>query len=209
MARVWTLGELAKQTQQHHATADRDRLAIMEQPSLGRYRTFLARIYCFEAPLEAAWISAGGLERSLAHMHLKSPKLVDDLEALGVDPHRLSPARTIRFRDRAEALGWLWVVHRNTLLHGLIHRYLASELPEAMRSASSYLTAFDGRAGALMRSLGEAVDEVVERGASPARIAAAANEAFRMQRLWYSCDVLSPRRPPAARPRHRAPHRAA
>lgn len=209
MARVWTLGELAKQTHHHHAPADTDRLAIMEQPTAERYRMFLARIYCFEAPLEAAWISAGGLDRSLAHTHLKSPKLVDDLEALGVDPHRLAPARTIRFRDRAEALGWLWVVHRNTLLHGLIQRYLASKLPDAMRTASSYLGAFDGRAGVLMRSLGDAIDEAVARGASSARLTAAAHDAFRMQRLWYSCDVLSPRRPPAARPRARAPHRAA
>lgn len=203
MPRASLLTELAKQTQHHHAIADTDRLAIMEQPTVDRYRTYLARIYCFEAPVEAACIASSGLDRALVHTHLKTAKLVADLDALGVYTGDFFPSRTIRFHDSAEALGWLWVVHRNTLMHGLIQRYLAGKLPEATRTASSYLTAFEGRAGALMRSLGAAMEISVTRGAHPARMAAAANEAFRTQRHWYSCDVLSPRRP------SHAPSRAA
>src|SRR5512143_2087137 len=209
MGRVWMLGQLAQQTQPHHARADTDRLAIMDQPTLDRYRAYLARIYRFEASVEAACIATDGLARSLVNTHIKSAKLLGDLEALGGDPRDVLPSRAIRFRDPAEALGWLWVVHRNTLLHGLIQRYLATTLPETMRVASAYLTTFEGRAGGLMRTLGDAIDDAVEQGVAPTGIASAAHEAFRMQRQWYSCDLLWPHRPPAARPRPRAPSQAA
>ena len=184
------LGLLAQQTQRHHAAADGDRLAIMERPTRERYRELLVQIYCFEAPIEAAWIATEGLDRRILRSHLKASRLAGDLDALGVAAHAAAVVDVPHFEAPADALGWLWVLHRNTLLHGLIHRYLLTELVDTARSAGAYLSAFDGRAGALMRELGAALDRVARRVSIAERILAAANEAFRVQRQWYSCAPL-------------------
>ena len=189
------LGHLAQQTQHHHAAADGDRLAIMEKPSRDRYRLFLAQVYCFEAPVEAACIATEGIDGRILRSHLKTSRLVTDLEALGFAP-REAPAIDIpRFDSPAEALTWLWVLHRNTLLHGLIFRYLAGKLPDTTRTAGAYLSAFEGRAGALLRELGEAMERAARRASVVESMVASANEAFRTQHQWYSCNLLPPERP--------------
>jgi heme oxygenase len=181
----------------------------MEAPTRERYRALLARIYSFEAPVEHAVIATAGIERDLLRTHLKTERLVADLEALELDPRDVTPTYALQFRSAPEALGWLWVVHRNTLLHGLLYRYLQTKLPDSMRAAGSYLSAFEGRAGALMRTLGNALGAAATRPTIMERTVKAANDAFRMQRQWYSCDVLSARRPPTLPPRTRASSQAA
>ena len=200
------LGHLAQQTQQHHAAADGDRLAIMEKPNRERYRMYLARVYCFEAPVEAACIATEGIERGILRSHLKTSRLAADLEALGITAREAVVIDAPRFDSPAEALTWLWVLHRNTLLHGLLYRYLAGKLPGTMPAAGGYLSAFEGRAGALLRELGEAMERTARRAPVVERMVAAANEAFRMQHQWYSCKLLPPERPTltATTPRTRA-----
>ena len=191
----WVLEHLAQQTQQHHASADGDRLAIMEKPSLDRYRMYLAQVYCFEAPVEAACIATEGIDRSILRSHLKTSKLAEDLEALGFAVREAAVIDAPRFDSPATALTWLWVLHRNTLLHGLIHRYLAGKLPGTMSAAGAYLSAFEGRAGALLRELGEAMERAARRASVVERMVASANEAFRTQHQWYRCQLLPPERP--------------
>lgn len=187
------LGHLALQTKQHHGSADGDRLAIMERPTIERYRTFLGQIYCFEAPIEAALVATDGIDRRLLRTHLKSAQLAADLEALGLPARELLPREAVHFDSPGEALGWLWVLHRNTLVHGLIYRYLCGRLAEPMRKAGAYLSVFEGRAGALMRELGDVLDATANRSSISARIVIAANEAFRLQRQWYSCETTPTR----------------
>jgi heme oxygenase len=200
------LTQLAHLTEAHHASADGARLAIMENPTIERYRAFVGRIYCFEAPVEAACLATRGMPAGLLRTHLKAPRLAADLHALAFAHQDACASPRPHFDSPAEALGWLWVLHRNTLVHGLIHRYLLGKLPEVMAVAGSYLSAFEGRAGELMRELGNAMDAVARRNAVTVQMADAANDAFRMQRQWYSCDVQRPRRPPAPT---RAPRQAA
>lgn len=188
------LAHLTQQTRQHHGRADGDRLAIMEKPTIERYRAFLGQIYCFEASVEAALIATEGLDRGLLRTHLKANKLSADLDALGLVPGEVPSTATLHFNCPGEALGWMWVVHRNTLLHGLVYRYLQDKLQDTMQTAGGYLAAFEGRAGALMRQLGDALDAAAKRSPVASKIAIAANDAFRMQRQWYGCDVLTPRR---------------
>jgi len=183
------LTELAAATRHHHAAADADRLQILEKPTLERYRAFLAQIYRFEAPIEAALIAT----EETGRLHLKTRRLAADLEAVGLAPGEVGPPRRLRFSGRAEALGWMWVLHRNTLLHGLIYRVLQTKLPETMLVAGSYLSVFEGRAGALMRELGAEIDLAAREPATASRILHAASEAFRHQRQWYACDQLAPR----------------
>ena len=199
MRASWMLCHLAQQTQLHHAAADGDRLAMMEKPTLDRYRHHLAQIYCFEAPVEAACIATEGLDRRILHSHLKTPRLAADLEALGFAARDTIGIDVPRFENPADALAWLWVLHRNTLLHGLVYRCLAGKLPETMRVAGAYLSAFEGRAGALMRDLGDAMERVARRALVVERMVAAANEALRLQHQWYRCNLRSPERAPAPR----------
>ena len=195
MARSWMLAHLAQQTQPLHAAADGDRLAILEKPTVERYRSYLAQIYCFEAPLEAACISSKGIPRNILRTHLKTWRLAADLDVLGFAARPAMPLETPRFESPVEALAWLWVLHRNTLLHGLIHRYLLSKMREPAHAARSYLCAFEGRAGALMRELGSTLDDVTRRASLAERAVAAAREALRLQHQWYSCSQISPRGP--------------
>ena len=163
----------------------------MEKPAHDRYRTFLAQIYCFEAPIEAACAATEGFDRAVVRTHLKTSRLAADLEALGFAARETSKIESPRFDSPAEALAWLWVLHRNTLLHGLLYRYLSGKLPDTMRAAGAYLSAFEGRAGALLRELGNSMEQVARRSYVAERMAIAANEAFRVQRQWYSCHPLS------------------
>lgn len=196
----WLLAHLSQQTLPHHAAADGDRLALMEKPTLDRYRMFLAHVYCFEAPVEAACLATDGVDRGILRSHLKAGRLAADLEALGFAEAGAAAIDAPHFEGPVEALAWLWVLHRNTLLHGLIYRYLDGKLPTTMRTAGAYLSAFEGRAGALLRELSDVMERAARRTFIVDRMVIAANEAFRMQRQWYSCNVFSPERPPVPRP---------
>lgn len=189
MTRTPALAQLAQLTRQHHARADSDRLAIMEAPSVERYRTLLARVYAFEAAVEAACLTTPALDLVHARTHFKSQRLTGDLEALGIDAREVIPAPIPRPGNVDAALAWMWVVHRNTLLHGLLYRYLATQLGNTMQVAGAYLSVFEGRAGALMRSLGDALDVCSRDHRTLAVIASAGNDAFRHQRHWYEAPV--------------------
>ena len=39
------------------------------------------------------------------------------------------------FRTPAEALGWIYVVERNTLLHAVVERHLRSRMPDVLKTA--------------------------------------------------------------------------
>ncbi len=201
----WMLTQLGEETRHHHAFADGDRLAIMERPSVEQYQLFLVHIYCFEEPLERAIAGTPGFDRALLRTHLKTPRLVEDLRALDLAVDGIRSLASYRF-DVPTALGWMYAVHRNTLLHGLLYRYLKAKLPTTMQAAGSYLSAFEARAGVLLRQLGDALDFTARADRAEARIVSAANDAFRAQRQWYGSTVM-PRRPPAARPT--TPRRAA
>ena len=167
----------------------------MERPTVERYRRYLTQIYCFEAPVEAACAATEQLDRELVRTHLKTHYLAADLEALGLAARSVAAIPQMSFDGPEEALGWLWVVHRNTLVHGLVRRHLETLLPDTMRDAGAYLAAVEGRAGALMGQLGRLLDAAANRIVSCERIVAAAKHAFRLQHQWYDCELIGyPRR---------------
>lgn len=194
----WLLAHLAQQTKLHHAVADGDRLAILDRPTGDEYKRWLGRIYCFEAPIEAACIATAGMPHRIVRSHLKTTRLERDLEMLGFALRE--PPTAGSFESPAEALGWLYVLHRNTLLHGVIYRFLRSKLPSHSEHAGSYLAMFEGRAGEALRALGDAILAYARRPLQVEAVVAAANEAFRVQHQWYSCDHLFPMRPMTSQP---------
>jgi heme oxygenase len=205
----WMLAHLAQRTRPHHLAADRDRLAVMENATPERYRAFLAQIYCFEAPVEAASLATSGFHASIVAKHSRRALLARDLAALGLQVGEASHTSfATTFEGASEALGWMYAIERNALVHGLVARYLATQLPDTMRVASSYLTAFDGRAGEKLRELAMVLEHVAQRSTITERIVAAATEAFHCQHHWYTCDLM-PRRPRRTSRPPRVPSRAA
>lgn len=180
------LVRLALETRAHHAAADADRLELLENPTSARYRTFLEAVYAFETRYERLLIQTPRLEPRIIRGCTRTHLLRADLRALGTDEAVLAkpPVPVIpAFRSEAQALGWVYVVERNTLLHGLLRRHLWRVLPRDIARAGSYLAAL-ASPGTHYRELGLDIDAAAARTA-PSVIVDAASEAFAGQRLWF------------------------
>jgi heme oxygenase len=192
----WMLARLNRETVVHHAAADADRSSPLTAIASDRgYRDFLGRIYGFEAPLEAAFAAVPALA-DLVDLRARSAVrlLRCDLAALGVDdPTTLPRCRAIPpFRIAAEALGWMYVVERNALLHGTVRRHLEKRLPAPLAAAGHYLANSERTVGSRMTELGIALDHSAHCLRVAAQIVDAAKTAFRRQRHWFNQVVLPP-----------------
>jgi heme oxygenase len=181
------LARLALETRAHHAAADADRLALLEAPTGARYRAFLESVYAFETRYERALIQTPHLEPRIIRACTRTHLLRNDLVALGATEETLA-AISIPvippFRSEAQALGWVYVVERNTLLHGLVRRHLWRILPRDISRGGSYLAAYSSP-GTHYRELGLEIDAAAAR-TPPSTFIEAATEAFAGQRLWFA-----------------------
>jgi heme oxygenase len=193
VAESWMLSRLNRETQNYHQVADGDRLALLGVAAdRTQYASFLTRVYGFEAPLEVALLMTDGLEQWLdLRDHARLRLLRADLQGLGVsEPNQLPRCSTVMpFRHAAEALGWVYVVERNTLLHGVIERHLRGRLPEVVKAAGSYLAGQQRSNGLRLRDLGGAMDSIAKDAACAERIVSGAKAAFRVQHRWYQIAV--------------------
>jgi heme oxygenase len=184
------LVRLELETHVHTPSADADRLVLFDDSSVPAYRQFLSRVYGFEAPVEEALARTHGLDPQIATLHAFAGLIHADLCALGMtDPQisRLPRCAVPELKSPAPALGWLYVLERNTLLHGLIRRHLARRIPKQMESALSYLSMHEGKPGTRYRKLGTVLDAFAKHTAFvPGQIVSAAHEAFRTQRHWFA-----------------------
>jgi heme oxygenase len=180
------LNWLGASTVQHHALADRARLAVLDTTSLGTYRGYLERIYGFEAAVEEQASTVHGFDVALYGTRVRLARLRQDLEALGAHALETStlPRPRVAIQGTSEALGWLFTVERHVLLAGLILRVLASE-HSAFAVAFGYLATHpDG--GTRLREFGDIVRSAIALGDARAdAIAAAARRAFEAQHHWY------------------------
>lgn len=173
------------ETYVHHATADGDRLQLMDVRSKSEYRAALASILGFEASLDTALgalVGAQLRERARAHY------LRRDLAALGMSNSAMQclPQCAIRITSLTQALGWMFVVERHTLLAGLIQRHLVHRFGDQLSDATSYLVGSADMPGARFRTLCETIDNhAAQHDAYPTLLVTAAIEAFRCQRQWY------------------------
>lgn len=185
----WMLLRLALETRQHHARADADRIMLMDASCELEYRRHLARIYGFEAPVETALERVPDIEPQVVAARKRADRLRADLTALGMTTRQIDqlPRCVVAIQSPAQAFGWMFVVERLSLLAGLIRRHLARQLPDTMQVAGAYLGAYDDRAGALFRALGDACGRHAGQNAvEPAAMVAAANRAFHRQRDWFA-----------------------
>lgn len=187
------LARLEAETRVHHAAADHDRLSLMTSPpSVEAYRDFLGRVYGFESPVESAVQMTPDLDEVLDLRGRTGPKLLrSDLVALAVpDPRALARCTSVfPFRGAPEALGWLYVLERDAMLHGILRRHLEQRLGDAFAQACAYLGS-ERPAGAGMRGLGRALDVVARAPEVADRVVEAACAAFRCQRAWFATTVV-------------------
>ncbi|MGE5186953.1 MAG: biliverdin-producing heme oxygenase [Acidobacteriota bacterium] len=199
MTTSWMLARLKQETRPHHGDADTARLAPLVTPtSVGSYATYLARIFGFEAAVEDALARTPALAVVLAPTCWQRAAWIrDDLLALGLEPPgEASLTRFPRipaFPSVAHALGWLYVIERNSPLHGIVRRHLARRMPGQIDVASAYLTTTDTLATQRWRALGAVLDEVARDPSSADEAVEAAHVAFRAQQRWLR-NTPSPER---------------
>lgn len=184
------LMQLNRATRRWHADVDEPWLELL-RPNVSRadYLAQLVRTYGFVAPFESACMYTPNLGTFIASRHLVRAGLIaHDLLALGLSPAQVASIphcdAITTYRDPAEALGWLYVVERSTLLHGALRRHLTVELPE-VHHACAYLTADESRATDNWLSLGRTLDRVDDQGELARDVLGAAHEGFDCVRQWF------------------------
>jgi heme oxygenase len=190
-AELRMLARLNAETEVHHGDADSDLDRYVFHPDATRadYRTYLARVYGFIAPLEQALVRTPGLDQVVdLPARAKSALLLYDLLALGMtleEVQELPQCLSIpAFRGPAAALGWMYVAERPTLQACVVRSHVESTLGRGIASSTAYLSCYAGHAGQRWRELAHAMEEVATTSALADRMALAASEAFRCLLRW-------------------------
>lgn len=183
-----TLIQLNLATREHHVAADAPWLELLVPAVAKRqYIEHLIKVYGFEAPLEAALRYTPGLSTLVdLRSRVRAGLIVQDLMRLGISASRIAALgqRFVTFSSTIEALGWMYVAERATLLHGAVRRYLTLRVPE-LAGATSYLSAYDGIAGDRWSELGDALESVTHAPYAKAQLILAANQGFLAFCEWF------------------------
>ncbi len=183
---------LNTETRALHPEADFPWLELMSADATrSRYVDQLVATYGFEAPVEAALALTPHLAEIIAlRPRARSGFIVEDLLAHGITASKLARTPQCReilpFRDPAEALGWMYVIERATLLHEAVRMHITTRIPNI--AASSYLSAYRGTANTKWAELGAALDNFAITPASADAIISGARTAFTRQRDWFATD---------------------
>lgn len=185
------LTKLNLATRGSHADVDDPWLALL-RPGVSEedYRAQLVRTYGLVAPFESACRYTPGITKLLDYRQLLRAGLIaQDLLALGVAPKEVSriptcPAITM-FRDTAEALGWLYVIERSTLLQDGVRKHLLERIPFVSR-ACAYLSMYEGHVSDHWQTFGRMLDRVARNPELEASIMTAAEQAFAHAKQWLA-----------------------
>jgi heme oxygenase len=176
-------------TRHSHAEVDEPWLDLLH-PSVSRadYLNLLVRMYGFVGPFEGACKYTPDLDRIPLIHHTRAGLIAQDLLALGLTPGQIANLPQCHsittYRGVGEALGWLYVVERTTLLHDGVHRHLQLHLPE-VGEAFSYLSAYDGRVGEHWTTFGRLLDRIATKPEDANEIVHAAQAAFETLKDWF------------------------
>ena len=182
-------------TRHSHADVDEPWLDLL-RPKVSRadYLGHLVRTYGVLAPFEGACKYTPGLNRILDLVQQTRAGLIaQDLLALGLSPVQVATVPQCHaittFRNVPEALGWLYVVERSTLLQAGIRRHLVAELPE-VEHACAYLSAYEGRTSEHWMTFGRLLDRIGAKPEVANEIMNAAQNGFDTVKKW--CRVARP-----------------
>lgn len=184
------LTKLDGATRAFHAPSDEPWLALVDVTrTITRvdYARHLIERYGFEAPLEAALAYTPQLGFILdTHHRFRAGMLAQDLLELGLSAGAIAaiPQCMIApFTTPVEALGWLYVHERCTLLFEHVALHLRDRLPD-LDNAMSYLRSNHKRIGAAWEEFGQALDGAITTEELEDQLIRAARDAFQAGRRW-------------------------
>ncbi|MBA3465595.1 MAG: biliverdin-producing heme oxygenase [Deltaproteobacteria bacterium] len=180
---------LDDETRQLHAELEAEHMVLLEATEVSHYQRYLTRAYGFVSPIERSLLDTPGLSDFVDSRRLRKSELIEhDLQTTGLKPLEVQSIPQCMwipwFDDPHTAIGWAYVVERNTLAFAHLFRHLANVLPGEAAFASSYLKVYAGVSSDMWRSFCDGVDAV---GASQRQVdmmVAGAVSAFRNLRRW-------------------------
>ena len=180
------LARLDVETRLYHASADEPWRDLIEGSATpATYMHQLVRLYGFEAPLEAALAYTPGLPGVIdVRGRVRSGLIALDLLELGISAGKIAelPQCMIApFPSIAEALGWMYVTERSTVLHDAVRRYLVARFPK-LAGATSYLAASEE---ARWNEVAAAVEPYVRTRTLQQQVATGARDAFLCALDWF------------------------
>jgi len=185
------LVRLDVETRAFHAEAEAPWLELVAaHRHVGRYDYVeqLVAAYGFDAPLEAALAYTPHLAAFVdVGARFRSGLITQDLMTLGLTPSAVAGLRQMMiapFASVAEAMGWLYVHQRATLLFESLRDALVERVPE-VAAATSALCIHAGKTAAMWDALGPPLDHVARTTAIEDRVVYAAHDAFRSLVTWH------------------------
>jgi heme oxygenase len=187
MSAPWMLARLTYATQGLRAVVDEAWIAPLEEPTRAKYRTFLATVYSFQVPFEAA-LAQTSLPVSFLRARLRAGRIASDLIALGIGPAEselLARPFPMPELDEADALGWLFVADQPMLYAHQVYTHLSHKLPVDLARAHAYLTSYAGVTSVRWNELGIALDRIAAKSPeTPDQIVRAARFALATLVRW-------------------------
>jgi heme oxygenase len=183
------LALLDRETRSFHAEADRGWHQLLRggETSRADYARQLIVTYGFESPFEAACSRIPGVGQIIdLRGRWRSGLIAQDLLAMGCasdDVTNMPCASLAPFQEAAEALAWMYVVQRPSLIHADIGEKLTSRFVDLVR-ATSYLAAYDGTESKRWAELGIALDQLCVSERVCERVIGSACTAFRTLVEW-------------------------
>ena len=179
---------LDRETRPFHAEADQGWEGLLRgHGTLDAYVHQLTMTYGFELPFELACAHTSGLPDAInLRGRSRATLITQDLLALGCTADEVKAIQYCAlapFQDAAEALGWMYVVERPTLIHGRIRKELTRRFVELSR-ATTYLSAFEGYASKRRMELGIALDRLCVSSKVCGRVVDAARTGFQALIEW-------------------------
>jgi len=183
-----TMVRLNLETRAFHDAADEGWLALLSpQVTRSDYLRQLVTVYGFEGPLEAAFAYTPSLKLFVdLRQRARAGHIAADLLALGLPANAISRASQCLlapFSGPVEALGWMYVSERATLLHERVRRHLVTALPDGP-DICAYIGAYEGVVGQRWNELGHALDKAIRSEARMDDVIASARSGFRTLIDW-------------------------
>ena len=152
------------------------------------YVHHLVQRYGFDAPVEAALAYTPQLQELFdVHDRFRAGPIAQDLLALGATPSEIAKLRQAMitpFSSASEAMGWLYVHQRCSLMFETTRHEIVRKLPE-LSFATSYLRTQKGHIGSSWDDLGQVFDTVAQTSMFAERVIASAREAFKVMIEWH------------------------
>jgi heme oxygenase len=184
------LPRLKQATAARHAAVESRSVLLDRQLSRATYRECLRRFFGYYAPLELrllrsqAWHGAG-----LAYGdRQKTPRLSQDLAALGVTPEELAQTPLCHalpdLRSTARLFGCLYVIEGATLGGQIVTRHLQASLGVTPQSGGAFFSGYAEHTGSRWKAFGAHLTEFALASGADDEIVASANETFETLDRW-------------------------